>query len=226
MAGRIRSAPLLIAIIAAVLLYAAGAAALGTPPAADATGTQVVDWFRAHADGVRIYVWVGALGAPFYAFVIACLRRFLPSPHRDMFLIGGITLAATVAVQSWFWAGLALHPSTLEPATARTALDIAVYWGPVLTGATMAMLAPVTALALRGRVGLPRWLGALGAIVFIEQAVETVTVFGSNGFTAPGGPMNTMLGAALFVAWLVAFAVWGALTTPVPSSLGESPARP
>ena len=44
------------------------------------------------------------------------------------------------------------------------------------------MIAPVTLLALRRRAGLPRWLGVVGAIACTEQAVETVTIFGSTGF--------------------------------------------
>ena len=53
------------------------------------------------------------------------------------------------------------------------------------------------------------WLGVLGAIAFVEQTVETVTIFGSTGFTEPGGAMNLQLGAGLVWAWILAFAVWG-----------------
>jgi hypothetical protein len=88
-------------------------------------------------------------------------------------------------------------------------LDVALFWGPVLTGATTTMMAPVTLLALRGRAGLPRWLGFLGAVAFLEQAVETITIFGSAGFTEPGGAMNLQLGAGLVWAWMLAFAAWG-----------------
>ena len=72
------------------------------------------------------------------------------------------------------------------------------------------MIAPVTLLALRGQE-LPRWLGVLGAVAFAEQAVETVTIFGSAGFTEPGGAMNLLLGAGLTATWMLAFAVWGGL---------------
>ena len=54
-----------------------------------------------------------------------------------------------------------------------------------------------------------RDLGVLGAVALAEQAVETVTIFGSTGFTEPGGAMNLQLGAGLVWAWLRALAVWG-----------------
>ena len=75
----------------------------------------------------------------------------------------------------------------------------------------MMMIAPVTLLALRGQAGLPRWLGVLGLVAFLEQAVETATIFGSTGFTEPGGTMNNAVGPTLFIAWLFAFALWGGL---------------
>jgi hypothetical protein len=91
----------------------------------------------------------------------------------------------------------------------RTVLDVAIFYGPVLTGATTTMIAPVTLLAIRRRAGLPRWLGVLGVIAFAEQAAETITIFGSTGFTQPGGAMNVQLGAGLTLAWLLSFAIWG-----------------
>lgn len=88
---------------------------------------------------------------------------------------------------------------------------MAIFWGPVLTGATTTMMAPVALLALRGRAGLPRRLGVLSLVAFTEQAIETATIFGSTGFTEPGGPMNMQVGASLTIGWLIAFALWGGL---------------
>jgi hypothetical protein len=45
--------------------------------------------------------------------------------------------AAQTAVYGWLWAALAWHTDTLEPATARLVLDVASYWGPVLTATTL-----------------------------------------------------------------------------------------
>jgi len=197
--------------VAATVLYGVGVVAMGTPPGAADTGAQVVDWFRAHRDAARWMVWSLTAITPVFGVMFGLLRRLLPPPHRDVFFAGAITMVATTAVQAWTWGGLALHADRLEPAVARTVLDVAIFWGPVLTGATVTMMAPVTLLALRGDAGLPVWLGVLGAVALLEQAVETVTIFGSSGFTEPGGAMNLQLGAGLVWAWMVGFAVWGGL---------------
>ena len=39
-----------------------------------------------------------------------------------------------------------------------------------------------------------------------EQLTETLTVFGYDGFLAPGGPMNMQLGASLVLLWTLVFA--------------------
>ena len=206
-----RSRILVGAAVAATVLYAVSVVALGTPPQSADTGVQVVDWFREHRDGARWSVWALTVLSPVLALVFALLRRLLPAPHSDVFLIGAIVFLVTTTVQAWTWGGLALHVDQLEPATARTVLDVALFWGPVLTGATITMMTPVTLLALDGRARLPRWLGVVGVIAIVEQAIETVTVFGSTGFTEPGGTMNLQLGASLVAFWLLAFALWGGL---------------
>lgn len=209
--GGAGSRALVVSAVAAVILYGAGLVALGTPPGAADSGAQVVAWFREHRDGVQWFVWAGTVTSPLLAVMLALLRRLLPAPHRDVFFIGAITIIVTIAVQSWTWGGLALHADQLEPATARAILDVALFWGPVLTGSTITMMAPVTVLALRARAGLPRWLGVVGAVAMAEQAVETITIFGSTGFTEPGGAMNLQLGAGLVWVWMLAFAIWGGI---------------
>jgi len=191
-------------------------AAFGTLPAASETGTQVVTWFREHGGLVRWGVWAFTVAAPPFALMVALLRRLIPAPHRDMFLIGAVSYMTAIAVWTWTWAGLALHADQLEPATARAILDVAVFFGPVLTGSTTTMMAPVTLLALSRQPRIPRWLGLLGLVAFVEQAVETITIFGSTGFTQPGGAMNMQLGGGLTLAWILAFGFWGGVRGRIP----------
>jgi hypothetical protein len=185
-----------------VLIFV-GTTSLGAPPGAAAGGQEVLGWFAAQGGHARLYAWVLVLSTPVFATFTALVRARLPAPHRDVFLIGAVAFLAETAVSTWFWAGMAWHVDQLQPATARTLLDVASFWGPVLNGATISMLAPVVALSWGRRPVLPRWLGAVGAVALAEQTVETVTIFGQSGFTAPGGPMNVYLGAGLVSIWIL-----------------------
>jgi hypothetical protein len=125
---RAESRTLLGAALAVLILYAVGVIALGSPPSASDTGEQVVTWFRQHREDVRWAVWAATVSIPFFAGMFALLRRLLPGPHRDVFLIGAVVFVTTYAVQAWTWGGLALHADRLEAATARTVLDVALFW--------------------------------------------------------------------------------------------------
>lgn len=205
-----RSTLLLTTTIGFGLLYLAAAITLGSTPDSGDTGGAVAAWFHDHDDRVRVSVWLLTLSLPLFATFAALIRAQLPAPHRDVFFFGAIALTAETAVQAWIWAGLAWHTDDLQPATARTLLDVASFWGPVLTSTTVTMLAPVVLVARRHDAGLPSWLGLVAGLAVAEQLVETVTVFGRHGFIAPGGPMNLYLGAGLVAVALLALGVTAA----------------
>jgi hypothetical protein len=46
-------------------------------------------------------------------------------------------------------------------------------------------------------------LALVSGVALVEQIVETITIFGHEGFIAPGGPMNLQLGAWLTTVALV-----------------------
>ena len=195
---------MLAAAVAAGALYLIGAVALGTPPRADDSARAVATWVSEHESGIRTYAWTATFGTLAFAVVIALLAVAIPPPQRLVLLIGGGAFVVETALQAWFWAGAALHAKTRDPGTTQAILDVGRLWGPVLTGTTMTMIAAVTSLWRE----IPGWLRALGVIAFAEQAAETVTVFGTHGFTAPGGDMNVLLGAGLTAIWLLGFVVW------------------
>ncbi len=176
-----RSTVLLSSTVGFAVLFAASGLAIGTTPDAGDSGPQVVTWLADHHDGVRLSLWCITVALMLFAVFAALVREQLPTPHRDVFFFGAITLAAETAVQGWVLAGLSWHTPQLAPATARTVLDVASYWGPVLTSASVLMLVPVALLALQGRAGLPRWLGVVAAVAAVEQVVETITIFGTTG---------------------------------------------
>jgi hypothetical protein len=213
---------LVAAAIAAGVLYLVGFIALGSPPGASEHPLVVLNWFRDHRNEARLYAWTATFGTLAFAVLAGILRGVLPAPSRDIFLLGAGAFIVETAVQAWFWAALALHPLALRPVTARLVLDVASYWGPILTGATTAMIGSVTVLGLRARPLIPRWLTVIGALAFLEQAAETITVFGRHGFIAPGGAMNVVLGAIFTAVWIGALVVWGAARLARADAPGET----
>src|SRR4051794_8527926 len=128
-----RSTLLLASTIGFGVLYGIGVASLGTPPDTADSGATVAAWFRDNETHVRLSLWCGTVAIVLFALFATLIRTRLPSPHRDLFFFGAIAFAVETAIQGWFWAGLTLHADTLDPATARTLLDVASFWGPVLT---------------------------------------------------------------------------------------------
>jgi hypothetical protein len=205
-----QSRALACAAIGAGALYLVGAVALGSTPSATDSPAAVAAWLADHRDAVRLYAWTAAFGTLAFAILAGIVRGVLPAPSRDVFLLGAAAFIVETAAQAWCWGGLALHAGSLQPADARLVLDVASFWGPILTGATTTMIGAVTVLGLRSPALIPRWLTILGLVAFAEQAIETITVFGTRGFTAPGGAMNTVLGAALTIVWLAGLVLWTA----------------
>jgi len=193
----------LFAAIAYVVLLFAGLVVVPAAPEATASGARIVRYYQDHADGVRLAMWLGAWSTVPLVVLIAHLRSRLAGTSRDVMLLGAAGVVVTTIVWSWFNLGLALHPSTLDPHVARTLTDVSDYFGPVLTVSIVLLIAPIGLAAWRGQGGLPRWLAWLTAMFALEQSIETLTVFGKRGFIAPGGPMNFMLGAGLYLVWLI-----------------------
>jgi len=200
---------LLINILATAAFYIASFVALGSSfPTIDSSGQEIVAWFSANGTRARVYAWTAAFVSLGLAIFGGQVSALLPKPHRYIFMAGVLGFAITAQVQAWFWAGLALHPQGLDPAAARTIFDIAAFWGPLVNGSTMTMAAAVAALGFGVSPIIPRWLTWLSAIFFLEQAIETITVFGQTGFIAPGGAMNVYLGGVLGFLWVAGVVHW------------------
>lgn len=200
---------LLLTTIATGTLYVVSFVALGNDrPTIETSGQEIVAWLTENGARARTYAWLSALVSMGFTIFGGLIASALPQPHRYIFLGGALGFAITAQVQAWFWAGLAFHPQDLDAGTARVLLDITQFWGPVVNASMVAMAAPIAALGIGADPVVPRWLAWLSAIFGIEQAIETITVFGQSGFIAPGGTMNVYLGGVLGFLFVVGMLVW------------------
>jgi hypothetical protein len=200
---------LLITILATGALYVASFVALGgSVPTIDSSGQEIAAWFSNNGTRARIYAWTAAFISLGLAIFGGQVSALLPKPHRYIFMAGVLGFVITAQVQAWFWAGLAFHARGLDRAAARTIFDIATYWGPLVNGSTATMAAAIAALGFGAAPVIPRWLTWLSVIFFLEQVIETITVFGQTGFIAPGGAMNVYLGGVLGFLWVAGVVRW------------------
>lgn len=213
---------LLVSGIGWIVFYSGSFTALGSSfPTIESSGQEVVDWFTGNGTNAQIYAWTAAVAALALTVFGGMVTGLLPKPHRYIFFGGILAWVVTGMVQAWFWAGLALHPQGLDPATARTLFDIPQYWGPIINGATMAMAVAFIPLAFGASPRIPSWLGWLSVVFFVEQGVETITVFGESGFIAPGGAMNLYLGGVIGMVWVIGVMVWSHKQLGSPDAFAE-----
>jgi hypothetical protein len=192
--------------VAYALMGIVGLFVVPAPPEVSASGARLVAYFQAHAHGVRFSTWLGTLTVLPFVPIAAALRNRLVGIGRDVMFLGAAGVAIETSIWSWVNGGLALHPSTLNPDVARTVFDVGAFYGPTLTVFVIMFAAPIGVAAWRSDRALPRWLAWVTVVLVVEQVIETVTVFGTHGFIAPGGPMNLALGAGLYLLWLLAAA--------------------
>lgn len=210
-----RRVPLVAAVAFAVLsVFAVVVVPLG--PGVDRPGSEVVDHFTAHAGQIRLQALLTALALLAAVVVIGFVRDRLDGPAGYIFTIGAAVLIAQVGIQMWINAGMALHPGSLDPATARTLADISAMWGPLLTVPAIMMAGPVVWGARLGR--FPRWMALIAAVFLVEQVVAVLTIIGPVGsFIAPGGPLVIFGGGVLFGVFFFALGLAVGLPDEQPS---------
>ncbi len=193
----------LLAAVAFLALYATGTAFLGTPVRIDASPSDTQAWLQLRQDDIPVMVVSFALALIPFFVLAAWTRRALPDVYGYAFLGATAAFVTQAAVVLWFYAGTAVHADTIDPQTARSLLDVASYFGPVLTTTIVVMSGAVGLAALR-EGSFPRWFGWFTVVFAGEQLAELATVYGESGFAAPGGEWNNVVGAGLFGLWALA----------------------
>lgn len=192
----------LLAALGFIALYATGTAFLGTPVPIDASPADTQSWLQLRQDDIPVMVASFALAIVPFFVLVAWTRRALPDVYGFAFLGASAAFVTQAVVALWFYSGAAVHADTIDPQIARSLLDVASYFGPVLTTTIVVMAGAVGLSALRERA-FPTWFGWVTAVFVVEQVAELATVYGDSGFAAPGGAWNNVLGAGMFALWIL-----------------------
>jgi hypothetical protein len=194
-----------LAALAFAVLYLVSGFVVPEPPPLDATGAQVQIYFSDHSGALAASGYLAMVAGIPFLVGLALLRRRLAAVGgwtADTVFGGGIVLGAAATAALLIQLGLALHPDDLDPATARTLLDVGRFLAPAVTGAVFAMALAVAVASLRYGA-LPQWVGLASAAYALYEVLESATVFGSHGAFGPGETINT-IGTVAFLPWWVA----------------------
>jgi hypothetical protein len=195
----------------AILLFAAGAIAIGDLPDFDASGAEIADHVGDNRAAIQVGVALDAVAVPFLICFLVGVGRLAaaggPAARSSAAIaLGcGIAYVAVFAVDVAALGTSALHPEGLReaPELARALRDFEWIAIGIATPLGVAMLAALAALPLRHGAVWPRWLGWLGAAAASAYALRIGTVFTDAGAFAADGVLGLTVPVAAFTAWIL-----------------------
>ncbi|MGH8898628.1 MAG: hypothetical protein ACRDZ4_16815 [Egibacteraceae bacterium] len=175
----------------------------------DPSSAAIAAYFTEHRTAVLVAAYLNELGILFLILFVGGLagavRRSGDQVMADVVLGGGLLFAAMGLVTSAAQTALAWVAGEGDPNAVRGLFDLQA---AVPVTIAIAAFVGATALAvLRTRI-LSRWLGVVGlaaTLVFLAGAAGQSGI-ATSGFFAPKGSA-ALVGAALFVAWVLAVCV-------------------
>ena len=114
----------LLAALAFAALFVAGQLVVPASPGLDASGAELVRYYAAHRDGIRLAAWLTTLAGALFVLLVAWLRARVDGIGRDVMLLGAAGIATQTVIRTWLPAGLALHADSLDPHIARIIADV------------------------------------------------------------------------------------------------------
>lgn len=198
-----------------VLLFVAGAVAIGELPAFDASGEEIASHLDRNRTRIQIGVALDALAAPFLVWFLATVvqvasARGPAAARTGMVAFGcGVVYVAVFLVDVSALAVSALRPESMAaaPELARALRDLEWIAIGVATPLGVAMLAAFAVLALRDRAVWPTWLGWLAALAAGAYLLRIGTVFTDRGVFAADGALGLHLPVTAFAAWILTASV-------------------
>ena len=191
-----------------VLLVIVGFAVTPQPPDADATPAEVLNYVVDHHNALHAVQLIFAGAGFLFIWFIGALRDSLSRVEvgegrpalANIAWGGGLIAVATLMVGFALSATATLHPVGSDPDLTRALWDASLLVPAVGAPAVAVFFVGNSLSILRSGV-LPAWLGWLGLVTALFNALGISAVFTDHGAFAADGVLGFFAGFLLFLLW-------------------------
>jgi len=197
--------------VAFVALVIIGLSIAGEPPDAKSSPEEIVNYYVANTDSVRISALLGAVAGLLFIFFANHLRRVLnaagDAPLSATVLVGASVMAVGVAIDSTILLAIAETADDIEATSVQT---LQALWDndflPIALGLLVFLISAGVSILRTG--ALPRWLGwvalalavlgftPIGFAAFVGSAIWILVVSVMLALRARRAPASTPAASA------------------------------
>jgi hypothetical protein len=181
------------------------------PPASDASATEVLEYVKDHRDNLHLVQAIFGLAGFFFIWFIGALRSLLGRAEGGEGRLattaygGGLIAVATLMVGLGLAAAAELHPAA-DPEITRALIDASLLV-PAVGAPAAAVFFLGNGLSILRSGYLPSWLGWLGIVAAVFNAIGISAVFTDHGAFAGDGVIGFFAGFLLFIIWVLAASI-------------------
>jgi len=197
-------------IIGCVLFFIAFALA-PTPPTLGANASEIVRYSTEHHGAMLLAAFLFGATAPFLMTWSGALAARLRDAEGDgawlyLVFLATATLTSTISTAASFvWMTFSSRGWNAGDPIAQTLMDM-VNYGYIFVGFGSIAFVPAASAVMIRSSEVARWLGQVGIVVAVLQAIYLFTAFFTEGVMIGGGPI-TIIGFTALGLWLLAVAI-------------------
>jgi hypothetical protein len=196
--------------VAFVILVILGFAITPTPPNADASAAEVLEYVVDHANALHAMQLIYAAAGFMFIWFIGTLRDGLSRVEvgegrpalANIAWGGGLIGIATLMVAFGVQAAATLHPVTSDPDLTRALVDASLLI-PAVAAPAAAVFFVGNSLSILRSGYLPAWLGWLGLVTALFNILGVGSVYTDHGVFATDGVLGFFVGFLLFMVWIL-----------------------
>lgn len=195
-----------------VLLAIVGFGVTPKPPAADASVSEVFEYFSDKQNTLHAVQLIFGAAGFFFLWFIGTLRNSLSAAEGSEGRLattafgGGLIAVATLMVGFALQATATLHPLENGPELTHALFDASLIV-PAIGAPAAAVFFAANGLSILRSGYLPAWLGWLGLVTAFFNLMGISAVYTDNGVFAADGVLGFFIGFLLFLVWNLAASI-------------------